>query len=248
MLVALVVIVMNVGLIPQVFGRIFSEAFDFQAIFAGFTGSAVMQGVKRGLFSNEAGVGSAPNAAASANVSHPVKQGLVQMLSVFLDTLVICSATAFMLLCSGVEPAVELQGAPYVQSALAASFGTLGPVFITVAMVLFAFTTLIGNLYYVDNALAYLLGHVPSKRFMVVFRLIAMGLIFLGAGLTLDLVWNLSDVLMGVMVLINIPVIAVLSRPAAAALRNYTEQRRAGKNPVFRAADIDLKEKTEYWN
>ncbi|MFR6040306.1 MAG: alanine/glycine:cation symporter family protein [Dysosmobacter welbionis] len=247
-LVALVVIVMNVGLIPQVFGRIFSEAFDFQAIFAGFTGSAVMQGVKRGLFSNEAGVGSAPNAAASANVSHPVKQGLVQMLSVFLDTLVICSATAFMLLCSGVEPAVELQGAPYVQSALAASFGTLGPVFITVAMVLFAFTTLIGNLYYVDNALAYLLGHVPSKRFMVVFRLIAMGLIFLGAGLTLDLVWNLSDVLMGVMVLINIPVIAVLSRPAAAALRNYTEQRRAGKNPVFRAADIDLKEKTEYWN
>ena len=219
-LVALVVIVMNVGLIPQVFGRIFSEAFDFQAIFAGFTGSAVMQGVKR----------------------------LVQMLSVFLDTLVICSATAFMLLCSGVEPAVELQGAPYVQSALAASFGTLGPVFITVAMVLFAFTTLIGNLYYVDNALAYLLGHVPSKRFMVVFRLIAMGLIFLGAGLTLDLVWNLSDVLMGVMVLINIPVIAVLSRPAAAALRNYTEQRRAGKNPVFRAADIDLKEKTEYWN
>ena len=158
-LVALVVIVMNVGLIPQVFGRIFSEAFDFQAIFAGFTGSAVMQGVK--------------------------------------------------------------------QSALAASFGTLGPVFITVAMVLFAFTTLIGNLYYVDNALAYLLGHVPSKRFMVVFRLIAMGLIFLGAGLTLDLVWNLSDVLMGVMVLINIPVIAVLSRPAAAALRNYTEQRRA---------------------
>ena len=115
-------------------------------------------------------------------------------------------------------------------------------------MVLFAFTTLIGNLYYVDNALAYLLGHVPSKRFMVVFRLIAMGLIFLGAGLTLDLVWNLSDVLMGIMVLINIPVIAVLSRPAAAALRNYTEQRRAGKNPVFRAADIGLKEKTDYWN
>ena len=247
-LVALVVIIMNLGLIPQVFSRIFDGAFDFQAIFAGFTGSAVMQGIKRGLFSNEAGVGSAPNAAASANVSHPVKQGLVQMLSVFLDTLVICSATAFMLLCSGVEPTAELQGAPYVQEALSASFGTLGPIFITVAMVLFAFTTLIGNLYYVDNALAYLLGHVPSKRFMVVFRLIAMGLIFLGAGLTLDLVWNLSDVLMGIMVIINIPVIVVLSRPAAAALRNYTQQRKEGKNPVFRAADIGLKEKTDYWN
>ena len=208
----------------------------------------MMYGIKRGLFSNEAGVGSAPNAAASADVSHPVKQGLVQMLSVFIDTLLICSATAFMLLCSGVAPEEALMGAPYVQSALEAQFGAAGPIFITVAMVLFAFTTLIGNLYYVDNALAYLLGHEPTKRFMVVFRLIAMGLIFLGAGLTLDLVWNLSDVLMGVMVLINIPVIAVLSRPAAAALRNYTEQRRAGKNPVFRAADIDLKEKTEYWN
>ena len=247
-LVALVVIVMNLGMLPQVLGRIFAGAFDFQAIFAGFTGSAVMQGIKRGLFSNEAGVGSAPNAAASANVSHPVKQGLVQMLSVFLDTLVICSATAFMLLCSGVEPTEAAQGAPYVQAALSASFGAAGPIFITVAMVLFAFTTLIGNLYYVDNALAYLLGHVPSKRFMVVFRLIALGLIFLGAGLTLNLVWNLSDVLMGIMVLINVPVIAVLSRPAAAALRNYTEQRRAGKNPVFRAADIGLKEKTDYWN
>ena len=247
-LVALAVIVMNLGLLPQVFGRIFAGAFDFQAIFAGFTGSAVMQGVKRGLFSNEAGVGSAPNAAASANVSHPVKQGLVQMLSVFLDTLVICSATSLMLLCSGVEPTEAAQGAPYVQEAVSASFGTLGPIFITVAMVLFAFTTLIGNLYYVDNALAYLLGRMPSRRFMVIFRLAAMGLIFLGAGLSLDLVWNLSDVLMGVMVLINIPVIIVLSRPAAAALQDYTEQKRDGKNPVFRAADINLRERTDYWN
>ena len=108
-LVALIVLVMNIGSIPYVFGRIFSEAFDFQAIFAGFAGSAMMYGIKRGLYSNEAGVGSAPNAAASANVSHPVKQGLVQMLSVFIDTLLICSATAFMLLCSGVEPDEALQ-------------------------------------------------------------------------------------------------------------------------------------------
>ena len=166
-LVALIVIVMNLELVPTVFARIFQGAFDFQAIFAGFTGSALMQGIKRGLFSNEAGVGSAPNAAASANVSHPVKQGLVQMLSVFLDTLLICSATALMLLCSGVEPTEAAQGAPYVQSALSAVFGSVGPIFITVAMVLFAFTTLIGNLYYVDNALAYLMKKVPSKQFMV---------------------------------------------------------------------------------
>ena len=247
-LVALIVIVMNLELVPTVFARIFQGAFDFQAIFAGFTGSALMQGIKRGLFSNEAGVGSAPNAAASANVSHPVKQGLVQMLSVFLDTLLICSATALMLLCSGVEPTESAQGAPYVQSALSAVFGSVGPIFITVAMVLFAFTTLIGNLYYVDNALAYLMKKVPSKQFMVVFRIVAVLLIFVGAGLSIDLVWNLADVLMGVMVMINIPVIFILSRPALAALKDYAAQRKMGRNPVFKAASIDLKEKTDYWN
>lgn len=247
-LVAIIVVVLNLELLPQVFGRIFQGAFDFQAIFAGFTGSALMQGIKRGLFSNEAGVGSAPNAAASANVSHPVKQGLVQMLSVFLDTLVICSATALMLLCSGVEPTVAAQGAPYVQAALSAVFGNIGPIFITVAMVLFAFTTLIGNLYYVDNALAYLMKKVPSKQFMVVFRIVAVLLIFVGAGLSIDLVWNLADVLMGIMVIINIPVIFILSRPALAALKDYTTQRKTGRNPVFKAANINLKEKTDYWN
>ena len=247
-LVAIIVVVLNLELLPQVFGRIFQGAFDFQAIFAGFTGSALMQGIKRGLFSNEAGVGSAPNAAASANVSHPVKQGLVQMLSVFLDTLLICSATALMLLCSGVEPTEAAQGAPYVQAALSASFGELGPIFITVAMVLFAFTTLIGNLFYVDNALAYLMGKVPSKQFMFVFRIVAVLLIFLGAGLSIDLVWNLADVLMGIMVMINIPVILILARPALAALKDYTAQRKTGRNPVFKAASVDLKEKTDYWN
>ena len=247
-LVAIIVVVLNLELLPQVFGRIFQGAFDFQAIFAGFTGSALMQGIKRGLFSNEAGVGSAPNAAASANVSHPVKQGLVQMLSVFLDTLLICSATALMLLCSGVEPTEAAQGAPYVQVALSSVFGSIGPIFITVAMVLFAFTTLIGNLYYVDNALAYLMKKVPSKQFMIVFRIVAVALIFLGAGLSIDLVWNLADVLMGIMVIINIPVILILSRPALAALKDYTAQRKTGRNPVFKAASINLKEKTDYWN
>ena len=247
-LVAVIVVVLNLELLPQVFVRIFQGAFDFQAIFGAFTSSALMQGIKRGLFSNEAGVGSAPNAAAAANVSHPVKQGLVQMLSVFLDTLLICSATALMLLCSGVEPTEAAQGAPYVQAALSASFGELGPIFITVAMVLFAFTTLIGNLFYVDNALAYLMGKVPSKQFMFVFRIVAVLLIFLGAGLSIDLVWNLADVLMGIMVMINIPVILILARPALAALKDYTSQRKTGRNPVFKAASVDLKEKTDYWN
>ncbi|MBQ7383522.1 MAG: alanine:cation symporter family protein, partial [Clostridia bacterium] len=146
-LVALVIIVLNVGTLPAVFGRIFSEAFDFRAIFGGFGGSCVMYGIKRGLFSNEAGVGSAPNASASAETTHPVKQGLVQILSVFIDTILVCSATAFMCMCSGIEPSAEMSGAPYIQAAMQSTLGAFGPVFITVSMILFAFTTLLGNLY-----------------------------------------------------------------------------------------------------
>ena len=133
-LVALIVTFLNITLLPGVLGRIFTEAFDFRAIFGGFGGSCVMYGIKRGLFSNEAGVGSAPNASASAEISHPAKQGLVQVLSVFIDTILVCSATAFMCMCSGVEPSAELSGAPYVQEALRSVFGGFGPVFITVAM------------------------------------------------------------------------------------------------------------------
>lgn len=246
-LVAIIVIIMNIQLLPQVFGRIFSEAFDFQAILGGFTGSCMMYGIKRGLFSNEAGVGSAPNAAASANISHPVKQGLVQMLSVFIDTLLICTATAFMLLCSGVEPDAAMQGAPYVQQALSTVFGTVGPIFITVAMVLFAFTTLIGNLYYVDNAWSFIFKEAPPKSFMFGFRVFAMFVVLIGASQSIDVVWNLADVLMGVMAILNLPVIVLLSRPALAAMNDYWSQRKSGKKPVFKASNIGLKEKTDYW-
>ena len=246
-LVSLLIICLNIRNVPGMFASIFRNAFDFQSVMGGFSGSCIMYGVKRGLYSNEAGMGSAPNAAATASVSHPAKQGLVQMLSVFIDTLLICSATAFMLLCSGVAPEESLQGAPYVQQALSAQFGTVGPIFITVAMVLFAFTTLIGNLYYVDNCLNYIVGKIPAREFMVLFRVDAMILIFIGAGMEINMVWNLADVLMGVMALINLPVIVILSRPALAALKDYVAQRKAGKNPVFHAADIGLQGKTECW-
>ena len=125
---------LNIGRLPEVFVNIFSNAFDFKAIFGGFAGSAMMQGIKRGLYSNEAGVGSAPNAAAAANVSHPVKQGLVQMLSVFIDTILICTATAMMCLCTGIVPSEELKGAPFVQESLGTVFGVIGPYFITFAL------------------------------------------------------------------------------------------------------------------
>lgn len=246
--VALIVTLTHITLLPGVLGRIFTEAFDVNAIFSGFTGSCVMYGIKRGLFSNEAGVGSAPNAAAAAEVSHPVKQGLVQMLSVFIDTLLLCSCTAFMCLCSGVEPSAEMAGAPYVQAALSNALGQVGPIFITISMVLFAFTTLLGNFYYVDNLLIYILKKIPSKTFMLCFRIVASAVIFVGAGLSMGLVWDLADVLMGVMAIINIPVICILGGPAVRALADYTAQSKEGKNPVFKASTVGLKEKTDYWN
>lgn len=247
-LIALFITVMNASALPSIFKTIFTEAFDFEAIFGGFAGSCLMYGIKRGLFSNEAGVGSAPNASSAAEVSHPVKQGLVQMLSVFIDTLLVCSATAFMCMGSGVTPTKEISGAQYVQQSLQSTLGDFGPIFITVAMVLFAFTTLIGNLFYVDKAFNHVLRREPSRSFKTIYYLIASALILVGALLKSDTLWNISDILMACMTLINIPVIIILGKYAFRALGDYTKQRKAGKDPVFKAKDIDLPHKTDYWN
>lgn len=246
-LVALVMILLHIRLLPGVLASIFQNAFDWEAIFGGFTGSAMMYGIKRGLFSNEAGVGSAPNAAAAAAVSHPVKQGLAQVLSVFLDTLVICSATAFLCLCSGVEPDEALKGVPYVQAALSGTFGSFGNWFITGATLLFAFTTILGNYYYCESNLQYLLRRDARRWELAVFRLAAALIVFLGAQMDFSLVWDTADVTMGLMALINLPSILLLSRPVLLALEDYLQQKRAGRDPVFRAADIGLKNKTEFW-
>ena len=246
-LVALIVMLLNVTALPGVFARIFSEAFDLRAIFGGFGGSCLMYGIKRGLFSNEAGVGSAPNASASAEISHPAKQGLVQMLSVFIDTILVCSATAFMCMCSGVEPSEALSGAPFVQASLSATLGGFGPVFITVAMVLFAFTTLIGNLYYVNQAFSHILGHAPGKKFNYVYYVLASALIFLGAGLSAGLLWDVADLMMGLMTVINLPVIALLGRYAFRALSDYRTKRKRGEEPTFRARDIGITDELDYW-
>ena len=247
-IVALVIVFMNIGLLPDIFKTIFAEAFNFEAIFGGFSGSCVMFGIKRGLFSNEAGVGSAPNASASAEVNHPVKQGLVQVLSVFIDTVLICSATAFMCMSSGVEPNAELSGAPYVQMALSTTLGAFGPIFITVAMLLFAFTTLIGNLFYVDKCIFHIFGKIPSKAFMNAYYIIASAVIFIGAGLSADLLWGIADVTMGAMTVINMPVILYLGKYAYRALKDYEKQRKDGIEPIFKAKNIDLPHKTDYWN
>lgn len=248
-LIAIIVMVMHINLLPSVLGLIFKEAFDFKAILGGVAGSCMLYGIKRGLFSNEAGVGSAPNAAAAADVSHPVKQGLVQMFSVYLDTIVICTATAFMCLCSGVVPAEELAGAPYVQQALSSVFGSFGPIFITVAMVLFAFTTLLGNFFYVDNCLAFIHKKMPSKTFMTCFRLLAALVIFVGAGMSMGAVWTIADLLMAFMTIINLPACVILGKVAINAMKDYEKQKKEGKAPVFHAADIGLNAaELDYWD
>ena len=247
-LVALIIVFINVTALPSVIVRVFTEAFDFSAIFGGFGGSCVMYGIKRGLFSNEAGVGSAPNASASAEISHPAKQGLVQILSVFIDTVLVCSATAFMCMCSGVEPSADGSGAPYVQASLRATLGGFGPVFITVAMILFAFTTLLGNLYYVNQAFSHILGRTPSKKFNYVYYVLASLVIFVGAGLSAGLLWDIADITMGLMTLINMPVIIYLGKYAFRALSDYKRKKKSGISPEFHARDIGIDCELDYWN
>lgn len=248
-LITLIVIFAHYAQIPAMFAEIFSDAFNFRAIFSGVAGSCMIYGFKRGLYSNEAGVGSAPNASASAHVSHPAKQGLVQTVSVYIDTMLLCTATAIMCLASGVARNSETAGAPFVQNATATVFGQIGPIIITVSMVLFAFTTLLGNLYYVDNALAYLNGKkMPSGAFMSAFHLICVVVIFLGAIMPMDACWALADITMGGMAIFNVPACVLLSGTVAATLKDYERQKAEGKNPRFRAADIGLDEKElSYW-
>ena len=246
-LLALMALIINAGNIPSMFGMIFADAFNFRAIFGGFMGSCLMLGFKRGLYSNEAGIGSAPNAAAAADVSHPVKQGLVQMLSVFIDTLLLCTATALMALCSGVTPSEDLAGAPFIQASLSATFGGIGPVFIAVAMLLFAFTTLLGNFYYIENCFAYLLRRTPSKRFMNTVRVIGAALIFVGAIIQMGLAWNIADICQCILALINIPVCVILGGVAFRSLDDYMAQKNAGQNPVFLAKNVGVTEHTDFW-
>ena len=233
LIMGLATMVMNAERIPEVFALIFREAFDGRAIFGGFAGSAVVIGIKRGLFSNEAGMGSAPNASASAAVSHPAKQGLVQVLSVFIDTLLICSATAMMLLLSGVEgKSGVLDGIPFVQQAISANVGTWGIHFITFSIFTFAFSSLVGNYYYAESNIKFI---KDDKRLLFVFRVSCLLAVFFGAQADFSVIWNVADITMGGMAVLNILVILVLGGTAVKVLRDYEEQKKKGVEPVFRA-------------
>lgn len=237
-LMGLVTMVLHITELPGLFKMIFESAFDLQAIMGGFAGSAVVIGIKRGLFSNEAGMGSAPNASASADVDHPVKQGLVQVISVFIDTILICSSTAMMLLASGVEGKSQvLDGIPYVQQAISSNVGEWGIHFITFSIFAFAFSSLIGNYYYAEANILFIKN---NKVVLFVFRLTCLVAIFLGAQADFDVVWNIADITMGLMAIVNIIAIFMLGKVALKVLKHYEQKRKAGEDPVFYEDEVGL--------
>lgn len=242
--IGMTILVVNIDKVPEMFAIAFADAFDFRAIAGGFAGSCVVIGIKRGLFSNEAGMGSAPNAAAAADVSHPVKQGLVQVLSVFIDTLLICSTTAFIVLLAGnYTKGGALNSIPLVQQSVASVFGEFGIHMITAAIFLFAFTSIIGNFFYAEANIKFI---SPNRVFMFVFKVLAVIMVFVGAQISMATAWDLADVLMGLMATVNIIAILLLGKIAFRALRDYEAQKKSGKNPVFIAANIGLTN-TELW-
>lgn len=239
-LIGLVTMVLHIGELPHVFAVIFENAFDFKAMAGGMAGSAVVIGIKRGLFSNEAGMGSAPNASASAEVSHPVKQGLVQVISVFIDTLLICSSTAMMLLVSGVQgESGVLDGIPYVQAAISSNIGTWGIHFITISIFAFAFSSLVGNYYYAESNILFIKN---NKKLLNVFRVTCVVAIFLGAQADFSMMWNIADITMGVMAIINIISIFLLGGIAIKALKDYEKKKKQGGDVEFKGTDIGIED------
>lgn len=243
---ALFIIAINIKELPSIIGTIVSNAFGFRQAVGGGIGAALMQGIKRGLFSNEAGMGSAPNAAATAHVSHPVKQGLIQTLGVFTDTLLICSCTAFIILFSGAPLDGSVNGVQLTQHALNNEIGNIGTVFVAVALFFFAFSSILGNYYYGEANIRYI---TRSNEVMFLYRIAVGIMVFIGAVVSLDLAWNLADVTMGLMALCNLVAIIFLGKYAFKLLKDYRVQLKAGiKNPVFTKDKLpEIEDEIECW-
>lgn len=246
-ILALVIIIMNIHLIPHVFKVIILDAFGFSQIAGGSIGAAMMNGIKRGLFSNEAGEGSAPNAAATASTTHPVKQGLIQALGVFTDTLMVCSCTAFIILISGLYQVPELNGIALTQSALQSEIGSIGPMFIAVAIFLFAFSSIIGNYYYGEANIRFI---TQNNKVMTAYRIASAGLmVMFGALASFELVWNIVDLFMAFLTACNLVAIVLLGRYTFRLLDDYRQQKRQGiKEPVFHRSQLpEIEDELECW-
>lgn len=243
---AFVIVILNITHLPDVVETIVSHAFGWQQVLGGGIGAALMNGIKRGLFSNEAGMGSAPNVAATAFVSHPVKQGLIQTLGVFTDTLIICTCTAFIILFSGAPFDSSANGVQLTQHALTNEIGAGGSIFVAIALFFFAFSSIIGNYYYGEANIRYM----TRKRWVVyIYRLMVGGMVLVGALSTLEFVWSFADITMGLMAICNLIAISLLGKYAFRLLQDYRAQKKAGiRSPVFTKDKMkDIEDDIECW-
>ena len=245
-LLAFTIVLMNITRLPEVIEIIIANAFGWEQALGGGIGIALMQGIKRGLFSNEAGMGSAPNVAATADVSHPVKQGLIQTLGVFTDTLIICTCTAFIILFSGMYANGETNGIQLTQMALDNEIGSGGTIFVAIAILFFAFSSIIGNYFYGEANLRYI---TENKKIILLFRIISGSMVMFGALASLDLVWGIADICMGLMAIFNLIAITILGKYAFRLLDDYRSQKRNGiKDPVFTKDKMkDIEQDIECW-
>lgn len=258
-LLSLMIIFMNIGELPGVIALIFKSAFAADSMFGGIVGSAIAWGIKRGIYSNEAGQGTGPHAAAAAEVSHPAKQGLVQAFSVYIDTLLVCSATAFMILFTGMYNVERPDGTfivnnlegvkagpGYTQAAIETVLPGFGAGFVAVALFFFAFTTIMAYYYMAETNIAYLTRGRSNKWPMFAIKVILLAATFYGAVKTANLAWALGDVGLGIMVWLNVIAILILYKPAIIALKDYEEQKRQGLDPVFDPEKLGIKN-ADYW-
>ena len=246
-LLVVVVIIMNIHLIPHVLKAIITDAFGLRQGAGGMLGATIMIGVKRGLFSNEAGEGSAPNVAATATVTHPVKQGLIQALGVFTDTLLVCSCTAFVILLSGLYDTTALNGIALTQASLGAEIGAAGPTFIAVAILLFAFSSIIGNYYYGEANIRFM---TSNNTVITIYRICSGGvMVIFGAMVSLDMVWNLGDFCMALLTACNLIAIVALGKYVFRLLDDYRTQKRNGiKEPIFHRSLLpEIEDELECW-
>ena len=246
-ILALVVVIMNYELVPHVIKLIFVNAFGFEQVAGGGLGMTIMIGIRRGLFSNEAGEGSAPNVAATAHVSHPVKQGLIQALGVFTDTLLVCSCTAFLVLISGLYNTEGIQGIQLTQASMESQVGSWGTIFVAIAIILFAFSSIIGNYYYGEANIRFL---TDKKWALQVFRIFSGGVfVFFGAVASFEFVWNLGDLFMALLTLCNLIALFFLCKHVFKLLDNYRDQKRRGiKNPEFHRSDLpEISDELDAW-
>lgn len=246
-IVALFIVFKNIAMVPEIFSQIIGHAFGLRPALGGSIGAAMMLGIKRGLFSNEAGMGSAPNAAAAAETTHPAKQGFIQTLGVFTDTILICSCTAFMVLLSGAHLQPGLSGIQLTQVAISSQVGAWGHLFIAVCIFLFAYSSIIGNYYYGEANIDFL---STNKSWLTAYRVLVIGMVMFGSVSEMGLVWNLADLTMGLMAILNLVAIVMLGKVAVDCLKHYISEKKQRKNPVFYKDSIDLPnvETVECWD